>query len=416
MDVIVEQVRRRARTVLGLLCLIQFFVALDALVVIPLSAEVVLSMGVSPAQAGYLNSSYALAAALASVLFRPAATPGGMQRVLCLALVGLGAVTVGFAFAPGFAALLGMRGLAGGCAGVVMALNLNLLMALLPLEQRKQAVALVMGMFPLALTLGVPALLQLSGDAGWPRVFIWLGSGILVTSTLAMLRPLKPESCSDLAAERTTEQAAGAQATKGAGQEAASEPPSVWGLARPLLAVFLAVFSTFLIVTQYPVYLVAGLQVPTASLSWAYIIGGAGCFLAFQAYGRWHHRVRKQRLIAGLSAGMVLAVLAGFHTQLSQQALFGLIVFMILSATRTTVVVAEVTCALSDALRARFIGFQNALQHLGSGAAGIAGAALVSVTDSVTGSVSDSGALSYQVLLWTAALLIMCVPLIKVSR
>lgn len=414
MDVIIETMRKHIKGTLVLLFLIQFFVALDALVVIPLSAEIVLSMDVSAAQAGYLNSSYALAAALASVLFKPAVTPGRMQRVLILVLLGLGAVTLGFAYAPGFATLLGMRALAGAFAGVAMALNLNLLMTLLPPEKHKQAVALVMGMFPLALTLGVPMLLQLSSDAGWQAVFVWLGGGIVTTTVMVIFCPLKLEQASDTEVGQAPTLAAGTQANeaqeKRVGPEVASAfaAPSVWSLRRPLLAVFLSVFSTFLIVTQYPVFLVAGLQVPTASLSWAYIIGGAGCFLAFQVYGRWHHRVRKHWLIAGLSVGMVLVAWVGFHTQVPHQALAGLIGFMILSATRTTVMVTEVTCALSVTLRARFIGFQNALQHLGSGAAGMAGAGLVSV--------SDSGALSYHVLLWVAALLIMSVPFIKVSR
>ncbi|UTV30560.1 MFS transporter [Photobacterium atrarenae] len=408
MDVVIENRDRRAKGTLSLLCVVQFLVALDALVVIPLSAEIVLSLAVSPEQAGYLNSSYALAAALASVLFRPAATPEGMLRVMRLALLGLGAVTLGFACAPGFIALLAMRCLAGGFAGVVVALNLNLLMILLAPEKRKQAVALVMGMFPLALTLGVPGLLQLSGGVGWQAAFLWLGGGLLVAAGVVILRDLKQDQVLDSAASRADSMVT-SQAT---GKETAAEVLSGSvafpnrGLGRPLLAVFLAVFSTFLIVTQYPVFLVAGLKVATESLSCAYIIGGAGTFLTFQVYGRWGQRINSQWLIAGLSTGMVLVVLAGFSTQDAPQALAGLIGFMILSATRTTVVVTEITCALSAQLRARFIGYQNALMHLGSGVAGMAGAGLVVV--------SDSGVLSYQILLWVAAVLIMSVPLIRV--
>lgn len=408
MDVVIENQSRRTKGTLSLLCVIQFLVALDALVVIPLSAEIVLSLSVSPAQAGYLNSSYALAAALASVLFRPAATPAGMLRVMRLALLGLGAVTLGFAYAPDFIALLLMRCLAGGFAGVVVALNLNLLMILLAPEQRKQAVALVMGMFPLALTLGVPGLLQLSGSVGWQAAFLWLGGGLLVTAGVAILCDLKSGQAADSSASPVDSKGR----DEAPGKETAAEDPSesvvppVRALGRPLLSVFLAVFSTFLIVTQYPVFLVAGLKVATESLSWAYIIGGAGTFLAFQAYGRWGQRLKSQWLIAGLSTGMVLVVLAGFSTQDAHQALAGLIGFMILSATRTTVVITEITCALSAQLRARFIGYQNALMHLGSGMAGMAGAGLVVV--------SDSGVLSYQFLLWVAAVLIMSVPLIRV--
>ncbi|MGR2768279.1 MFS transporter [Photobacterium ganghwense] len=347
---------------------IHFLVALDGLMAVPLSAMMTAASHTQVSQAGYLTSSYTLAAAITCLLIRSRTSN---RFIVMLCLIGLAASTVAVTVTSDFAFMLAARVAAGVFGGALTVLNVEHLLACIHPSQKKKFTAYIMSTYPLALTVGIPVLLLFAGKTDWQSAF-WMVGGLLVIALLGFgLLPL-----SSFTSIANTANACPHQQLAAASQYHTVDE----GMNRPLIsgiaAIILAVFSTFLLSLQFPVMLLERLAISEAQLSLSYLLGGSGCFVAMQWYGH-HHPKQSLRLITALSGGIVITALAGFSLQWSLLAVFCFAGFMVVSATRTLVLVTEIISSVSDGIRVRVIGMQNALQHFSAGSAGAISSMLI---------------------------------------
>ncbi|WP_330960198.1 MFS transporter [Photobacterium sp. 53610] len=337
--------------------LIHFFMALDLLIIVPFSAYITAASHVSAAQAGYLSASYAIAATLTSLFIRGTQHQLREKNRLLICLTGLAIATFCLPWLAHFHAMLAARAIAGIFGGALAVINLNYLSLITPAEQRKRSIAMLLSTFPLALTLGVPGLLWVSGEENWPLSFYLLGGAFSLCALLVLLTNPNRFSQPDTAPPRPADLIPRSSADRSL-------------IMRLGFIIFLTVFSTFTISTQFPVMLVINQQLPDNLLSLSYVFGGVGSFLVIQWYGRSHDRLSDFRLINGLSALMVVTALTGFLTHQMMLALASFACFMIVSSARTLIVMTSIFTNLVPGLRSTMAGIQNAIQHIAVGLGG----------------------------------------------
>ncbi|MCM0148739.1 MFS transporter [Photobacterium galatheae] len=369
--------------------LIHFFMALDLLIIVPFSAYITADSHVPASQAGYLSASYAIAATLTSLFIRGTQHQLREKKRLIVCLSGLAIATFCLPWLQHFQTMLAARAIAGIFGGALAVINLNYLTLITPADSRKRTIAMLMSTFPLALTLGVPGLLWLSGEENWQYSFYLLGGAFCLGAILIHRtnpdRSNPPETTSALSSNFLPRSFADRAL-----------------LIRLSFIIFLTVFSTFTVSTQFPVMLVINQQLPENLLSLSYFVGGAGSFLMMQWYGRCHARLSDFHLITGLSLLMVVTTLTGFLTHQPILALASFACFMIVSAARTLIVMTSIFTNLAPALRSTMAGLQNAIQHIAVGLGGAISSLLIHPT--------LSGALDFSHLLPWFAFMACIVP------
>jgi predicted MFS family arabinose efflux permease len=148
---------------------------------------------VSPAAAGGLVTTFALAYALGSPLI--AVATAGVERKLLLtfAMSAFALANLVAAFAPNFGFLLASRVLLALTAGTFMPAATAFATAMHEPSQRGRAVALVYGGMTLAMVIGVPAGTLLAGAASWRATFLGVAAlaAVAVVGVIVILPRLK---------------------------------------------------------------------------------------------------------------------------------------------------------------------------------------------------------------------------------
>ncbi|WMO13485.1 MFS transporter [Pseudoalteromonas piscicida] len=348
----------------GLCFVIHFLIALDALIIVPFSAEMALSSGTSPSNSGLLVSAYAIAAAFTCLWVRGTGNLSKEKYKVFIFLSATTLLTLLTSALESFYILLFVRALTGICGGALVVLNLNLVLQLSHENDKKKDTAILLSAFPLALAIGIPALLFITANQGWQLGFMILGSGLAITALLFTFIFLSN--------------------IKQASQSSASNPmPSntfnpTKTLKYALFIAFFVVLSTFAISTQFPVMLITNLSISSPMLSACYLLSGVCSFIAVQLYARRKlNNHTTSYLIYFLSGLMILAALFGFtiSSVIFAAGLFTL--FVIASATRSMILVTELITSLHAEERSTFISLQNAIQHFAIASGGTIASLLV---------------------------------------
>jgi predicted MFS family arabinose efflux permease len=147
-------------------------VGTDAYLTAGLLTDLSAGMHVSVAAAGQLVTAYTLGYALLAPLAGAVLGRGGLRGALLISLGVFAAANAACAVAPGFAALLAFRVLAGVGAGVFMPCAATSAAALAGPERRGRALTLVLGGLSCGTVLGVPLGLLLAAHLGWRAAFV----------------------------------------------------------------------------------------------------------------------------------------------------------------------------------------------------------------------------------------------------
>ena len=174
--------RGPSRDLVLLLSGANFVIGMGAFLVIGALPPIARGLDLSPAQAGWILTTYALAYALLSPVLVSLTGAVGRRRVMAagMALFALGAV--GTALAPSLGALLAARVVAAAGAGLTTPVTAAVAAALAPPEARGRVLALVFLGLTVSGVLGVPAGAWIAYALGWRAAF-WTVAGLTALAT-----------------------------------------------------------------------------------------------------------------------------------------------------------------------------------------------------------------------------------------
>lgn len=383
----------------AILCcfVIHFLVALDALIIVPLSSTISLSLRDDASQAGYLVSAYAIAAAVICLFTKGSLDPNREIKRVYICVVGLAVTTWLTSVASDFDLLIVYRMLSGLFGGALAVLNLNYLTLISCDNDRKRNIAVLLSSFPLALSAGVPALIMLSSMGEWQLSFQIIAGLLLLIGAVVSL------STSIQLKEGSAESEFTDSQKFKLGDYLCSRD-----LRFAIVLAFSAVLGTFLVSTQFPVMLEVNLGISATLLGYCYAISGTCTFIAMQAFARIRGTDKAIfRLIVCLSLGMVISIVWGFGSLNVGSAAVAFVVFVVVSSTRTLVLSVELINALSVNKRMLLIRLQSSLQHFAVGFGGLLSSALVQ---------PQSGAsLDFNTLVYVAVGIVLCTPCLWVA-
>lgn len=345
-------------TALILCFCIHFLTALDTLMLVPFSAKMALDSGTDPANAGYLLSVYAVAAAICCFTLKSTLSlQRERRRVIGLtcAMATVSGLTI---YTRDFTDLLCLRAIAGAIGGTLAVVNINYVLINSEDSQKKKNLSLLLSTLPLALSVGVPAVVW--SGLPWQDIFkittvclVFLSlAGVVITQ----LNEALPTT------EKTQASPKGVVNAR------------VWF---SLGLISSAILGTFVISTQFPVMLTVTMQISHSGLGLSYMCGGVITFIAMQVYARSQVEVCLGKVLLIFSLLMVLATLLGFNTPSTYIASCAFGCFIAVSALRTLVLTTEVVHRLAPAERLTMVSQQNAVQHLALAIGSALGSALL---------------------------------------
>jgi predicted MFS family arabinose efflux permease len=160
---------KRLIVVLGLA---GFVVMADNWVISPLLPAIAHTLGVAPARAGLLIAAYMLPFGLFQLLYGPLADRFGKLRVVGISLIFFTVATGLCAAGVGLTDLTAYRALTGLFAGATMPVSLALIGDLVPMKQRQQAIASLMGIAFLGQATSMTIGGTIAAVTSWRGVFI----------------------------------------------------------------------------------------------------------------------------------------------------------------------------------------------------------------------------------------------------
>lgn len=174
----------------ALVASVQFFVALEGSMLLPLGPMLSGALQFPTRHLGYLNSSFLAAAAIAGLVGSLFLDRFERRVALSLALAGLAISTGLAAVATSLDGLMLCRFVAGLCGGPAAALGLAVIGDTAPPEARGRAIGAVAAGSGLAIILGVPLALLTAEAVGWRAMFLLAGAlGLALALSAAMLLP-----------------------------------------------------------------------------------------------------------------------------------------------------------------------------------------------------------------------------------
>jgi predicted MFS family arabinose efflux permease len=157
--------------VAGLLAFLQFAVILDFMVMSPLGAVIMPSLGISPARFGIVVSAYAFSAGLSGLLAAGFADRFDRKKLLLFFYVGFLCGTLWCGLARSFEAMLAARIVTGIFGGVIGSVLLAIATDLYAPALRGRVMGVIQTAFAASQVMGIPVALYLSNHYDWHAPF-----------------------------------------------------------------------------------------------------------------------------------------------------------------------------------------------------------------------------------------------------
>jgi predicted MFS family arabinose efflux permease len=158
--------------VVAALSFLQFTIILDFMIISPLGAMMMPTLGISPQQFGLAVSSYAFSAGLSGLLAAGFADRFDRKRLLLFFYVGFMLGTLLCGLAQTYPALLVGRIVTGLFGGVIGSVVLAIATDLFPLEMRGRVMGFIQTAFAASQVLGLPAGLYFANRWDWHAPFL----------------------------------------------------------------------------------------------------------------------------------------------------------------------------------------------------------------------------------------------------
>ncbi|HZW25547.1 MAG TPA: MFS transporter [Gallionella sp.] len=349
---------QRERYLLLTLAGIQFSHVVDFMIMMPLGPVLIAELGITTHEFGLLVASYSFSAALSGLLAATFVDRFERKRTLLAMFALFGLATLACALAPGYAALLAARGMAGAFGGVMGAMTHTIIGDAIPFERRARAGGMVSAAFSVATVAGVPVSLWLANHLGWRAPFVFIVALVALFGAVG-LRVL-PELRGHIDP--------GKQAHPFAPMFAVLRDANHL---RALLFSALIIFSGFTVIPYITLYAVHNVGIAQHDILYIYLIGGMATLVTARLIGHWadlHGKVEVYRMVAFAA---MLPLLVATHIGASPLWLWLVVTttFFVLVSGRMIPAMAIVTSAAQPKLRGTFMSLNATTQSLAMGLA-----------------------------------------------
>ncbi len=357
--------------IIAVLAFIQFTVILDFIIIAPLGALLMKTMGVTPAQFGTVVSAYAFSAGISGFLAAGFADKYDRKKFLMFFYAGFLLGTFFCGLAPNFYALLAARIITGIFGGVIASVSLAIVTDIFGMNVRSRVMGFIQMSFAVAQVAGIPLGIYLANVIGWHAPFMLIVC-IGVPAGIAMLKLIRPID-THLSVERSPDHSAFRHLKK-----TISHPDYVKAFATTALLTI----GGFLMMPFSSAFLVNNIGIPQAQLPYVFMFTGMATIIILPVVGRISDTVGKFRMfvIGTLVAGVAiiyytnLSVTPLWQVVLVNVVLFAGIMSRMIPATTLMTAIPE----MPD--RGAFMSINSSLQQISGGIASVfAGTIIVQV-------------------------------------
>jgi predicted MFS family arabinose efflux permease len=340
------------RGVVFLIGAVQFVNILEFVMVMPLGPDFAAGLGIPTNLIGWIGAAYTTAACAAGVAGSYFLDRFDRRKALAVAMLGLVASTAAGGLATGLTSLLVARALAGLFGGPATSLAMSIIADVIPPERRGRAMGAVMGAFSVASVFGVPLALRVARLGDWRLPFFLVaGLGLLLAAAaIFFLPPLR-----------------GHLERKQAHTVSVRELFTNTNVLLSYSMTMLLNVAGFVIIPHISGYVQYNLGYPREDLESSYLVGGLVSFVSLRVAGKAVDKLGSFR-VGTVGVGLFMAVLYIFFVQLPAGVpLIVLFALFFLSNGVRNVAYSTLTSKVpAPAIRARFMSFQSAIQHLGA--------------------------------------------------
>lgn len=352
---------RKEKYLLFSLALIQFSHIVDFMILMPLGPQLMRVFEITPAQFGFLVSSYTFAAGVSGLIAARFIDRFDRKTTLLFFYIGFCLSTVACAFSPSYEFFLLARTLAGAFGGVLGSLVLAIVGDAIAPERRGTATGTVMMAFSLASIVGVPFSLYLASKTDWHGPFFFLGFlSLLMTGFIYYAIP-KMTSHLD-------------------------RPPSHDGLLKIIkdfwmnpstrsgfLFMAALIFGQFTVISFFSPSLVANSGLKEADLPLIYLVGGIVSIFSSPLVGALTDRLGKKKVFLVGAGFSILPILAATHlSQVPMYVVFLITAFFFVSMGGRMIPASSlVTSAVPSHSRGSYMSLIASLQQFASGCASL---------------------------------------------
>ena len=167
--------------ILFLLAIVQFTHIVDFMIIMPLGAQLMEILSITPRQFSWIVSVYAFSAFGSGLISAYFLNRFDRKVALLTLYIGFTLGTLACGFAPNYIFLLLARAVTGAFGGLLGALVISIVADMVPLERRSSAMGLIMTAFSAASILGVPAGIYFAASFSWHAPFIILAVLSVIT-------------------------------------------------------------------------------------------------------------------------------------------------------------------------------------------------------------------------------------------
>ncbi len=351
------QIKIKEWQLLSLLACIQFANILDFVIMMPLSPKLMEAFSISPAEFGFIVSSYAFSAGFAGILGAFFIDRFDRRFALNSCYAGLTIATLLCGLVHSYSLLLMARILAGAFGGLTSAVTFAIIADLIPYERRGKATGIVMSAFSLASVIGVPIGLYLAYLYNWNAPFI--GLTVFSCVVLVFAHFYTPS-------------------VKGHLSSMAKHPLKtleVLFLNKNHLIAFslitMMMFGGFSVIPFIAPYLVKNIGISNLELSYVYILGGAFTVFTSRLIGSLADKFGKPRTFAIVAFISMIPILG--ITNLPKVSIYLTLAvttcFFVFVSGRFTPAMAMISASVHPLNRGSFMSMFSSVQQIASGLA-----------------------------------------------
>jgi predicted MFS family arabinose efflux permease len=385
---------RYQKGVLALLAFLQFTVILDFMIISPLGAMLMPTLGITPAQFGLVVSVYAFSAGASGLLAAGFADRYDRKKLLMLFYCGFVAGTLLCGLAHSYGFLLFARMITGVFAGVIGSTIFAIITDLFAFQLRGRVMGIIQTAFAASSVAGIPMGLYLSNRWGWNAPFLLIVAVSLLVGVV-MIRFLRPiDAHLKLQQDRSPLRHF---------MHTLSTPRYLQGFATT------ALLSTggFLLMPYMSAFSVHNLGISLQRLPLVYMITGVSSIIAGPLIGRASDAFGKYLLFCLGCVATIVMVIIYTHLGVTPISLVILINCLLFIGVTSRMISASalISAIPQPADRGSYMSISSSIQQISGGFAAVVGGLIV--TESSTGALQHFDTVGYMLVATTLITLVM---------